>query len=352
MGDGGLHRVVRDVVTHHGEGRDEHPGGQRGRADPLRSLGEEYERHRAREDDRSGRDHPAGPEEPAQWCRGDRAEESAGGADPEGESDRAGREPEVATGEQHEQCHPHQVEEVDRGRAGETTAQIRMFEQVAHPGPGPGEQRLGCLVGHARGDVEAADPEGREHERQRVHEDRHRCGQPLHQQAADGGTAHERDRPGRRQLAVGLEELIPSDQPDEERRVRRPEHDARDPGQDRDHVELAEGEQVQPVRRREAEQQNRPGQVGGDHQWTLVRAVIDPRADEQRGQVRRPDRGGQEADLAGGGVEQGDGDQRQGEFGDAVAELGHALRGPKDPEAVVPPETGGGQGPHGVPRFR
>ena len=178
-----------------------------------------------------------------------------------------------------------------------------------------------------------ADQQRRAQERHGVDQHRHRGGEDLDEEAADRRAGDERGGPAGAELAVGVDVAVAVDQGHEERRVRGGEQHLPHPGQQRHHEQLGQRDHPEPVGDRQAEQHGRAQQVGEDQQTFAVRLPVHPGSEEQGEQVRRPDGGGQQADLGGRGGQRGDGDERQGEFADPVAELRDRLAGPELVEA-------------------
>ena len=264
------------------------------------------------------------------------------GADAEAEADQPGGQVQAPAGEDHDQRAGREREVVDRGRAAEDAAQHPVVQDVGQAGAGvlPQRRRGGAFLlvrpGHRRpGDLDPADEQRRPEERQRVGDQCHGRGQRLHQGAAQGGTGDEGGRAAGAQLAVRVEVVRPVDEQDEEGRVRRVEQHRCRTGEQRDDVQLHQRDAVEGERDRHGEQEHRPEQVGDHQQPLLVRLTVDPRTDEHRRQVGQPDQRGEHRDLARGRVQHQDGDQRERQLRDTVAELGHGVGEEERPERPV-----------------
>ena len=287
-------------------------------------------------------DRAADADPPGQRAGEHGAEQTAGGPDAEGEADDPGREPQLTTGEEDEERAGHQVEQVDRRGAGAARPAGR-----GPAGPGP------CR----RGSDAAARPRlvvstGRSGTLTRPISRADTAKVTASTSIATGAVTawirptghrrarHERCRAGAAEQAVGLDELVASHEADEEARVGRlVEHLAR-LRRAAHREELAQRDRPEEVRHRQAEQDDAAQQVGHDEQPALAHLVVDPGADEERQQVRRPDRGGEQTHRRGARVQGGHRDERQRELGDPVAELRDALPRPVGREPAVAPERG------------
>ena len=262
------------------------------------------------------------------------------GADAEAEADQPGGQVQAPAGEDHDQRAGREREVVDRGRAAEDAAQHPVVQRrrtgparaSCHSVAGVGALLLGGPGRRRPGDLDPADEQRRPEERQRVGEQRDRRGQRLHQRAAQGGAGDEGRRAAGAQLAVRVEVVGPVDEQDEEGRVRRVEQHRRRAGEQRDDVQLDQRDAVEGERDRHGEQEHRPEQVGDHQQPLLVRLPVDPRADEHRRQVGQPHQRGEHRDLARRRVQHQDGDQRERQLRDPVAELGHGVGEEERPE--------------------
>src|SRR2546430_1230719 len=201
----------------------------------------------------------------------------------------------------------------------------------------PDHRRTGRR-GRRLGGRDAADQQRGTEERHGIHGHRHRGGQGLDEPAAERRPDDERPRPAQAQLAVRVEVGLRGYQRHEERPVRHAEQHLTGAGEQRDDVELSQRDGTEQVRHRQAEQDDRAGQVGDDEQLAFAGTPVDPGADEEPEQVRQPDGGGQRTDLGCGRAEHGDRDQGQGQFGDPVAELRDRLADPQRPERPVVPQ--------------
>ena len=190
-------------------------------------------------------------------------------------------------------------------------------------------------------DLDRADGQGRSEERHRVDDHRHRCGERLDEQAAQRRTRDE--RPGARgaQQRVRLQVLVAADQPGEERRVGGLVEHAAGAEDQRNRIQQPHRHEPGQVRDGQDGDRCRLDEVGDDEEALLAPLVVHPRADDEREQVGRPDRRGQHADLGRAGVQRRDGDERQGQLGDPVAELRDGLSGPVGREPAVAPEGTG-----------
>ena len=140
------------------------------------------------------------------------------------------------------------------------------------------------------------------------------------------------------QQRVRLQVLVTADQPGEERRVGGLVEHAAGAEDQRDRVQQPHRHEPGQVRDGQDGDRCRLDEVRDDEEALLAPLVVDPRADDEREQVGRPDRRGQHADLGRAGVQRRDGDQRQGQLGDPVAELRDGLSGPVGREPAVAPE--------------
>ena len=130
------------------------------------------------------------------------------------------------------------------------------------------------------------------------------------------------------------------------------EHGA-DAGDQRDHVQLPDGQDPHELRERDGSQHGRADQVVDDEHPAKPHPVH-PRAggqpdDEERGGLER----GQQADLERRRMQHQDRDQRQCQLADHRAELADRLANPQPPEFEVMPQTAAppGRGAVGI-RFR
>ncbi len=173
--------------------------------------------------------------------------------------------------------------------------------------------------------------------RERVEEQRDRRCHRLDEDSGDGRPGDEGQRAAEAHLAVGVDDVPPRDDTDEERRPADVEHDREGPDSERDGVELGEAEHVERVGHRHRGEQQRPTDVGHDHELPPRLQPFDPDAGEEREeQVRHQLRGDEEAHLGRGRVQREDGDEREGQQRDLVAEHGDRLRRPELPELGLP----------------
>ena len=285
----------------------------------------------------------SGTDATGQPRREHRPDESADRADPEGQPDLPGVELEGPAGEEDDDRGRHEREEVHDGRAPERRPQVGMPPQepqsLDRPAPQPGP--LGGTLDRRFVDLDRADGQRRAQERHRVDDHRHRRGERLDEQAAQGGTGDERPGPRGAQQRVRLQVLVAPDQPGEEGRVGGlVEHPARAEDQG-DRIQQPHRHEPGHVRNGQHRDRGRLDEVRDDEEALLAALVVDPGADDEREQVGRPDRGGQHADLRRAGVQRRHRDERQRELGDAVAELRDGLAGPVRREPPVAPQRPG-----------
>ena len=108
------------------------------------------------------------------------------------------------------------------------------------------------------------------------------------------------------------------------------------PHQERDDEHVRERERVECVRDRDRPDQERAAEVGRDHDPPLARAAVGPGARVEREEEVRRELGGDEIPHLGRArVEGQDGDERQGDQADLVAEQRDGLTGPEAPELAV-----------------
>jgi len=92
------------------------------------------------------------------------------------------------------------------------------------------------------------------------------------------------------------------------------------------------------VRERQAEDDASLEQVGPDQQPPLALLGVHPRPDDEGQEVRSPHGGREQTDRRRAGVQHRHGDERQGQLGDPVAELGDGLTTPVRRESAVAPQ--------------
>ena len=186
----------------------------------------------------------------------------------------------------------------------------------------------------------AQDERGAE-ERQRVRDDRERCGEHLHQQAADARSAHVRQRPAAVDQRLPVQVPFRRDDRHEQRRVRHVEQDAQRPGAERDQVQLRHRQHVQRVADRDGGEQRGPAQVGADHRAPPPAAPVGPRAEVQpEQQAGQPFERGQVPHLGRLRVQHDDRRERQRDPRDLVAEHRDRRRAPVPPEHPLPQQRG------------
>ncbi len=170
--------------------------------------------------------------------------------------------------------------------------------------------------------------DGRDHERDGIHEDRERCADELDQAAGDAGAADLGDRRAGRELAVPLDDAIHADQGRDVRGVRRAEQGAEAALEEHDEVELLHPQGARRVGDRNRKQEERPGRVRAD-QERPPSDPVDPRAGEEPDEQHRQAAGHHDqCHLERPGAEHEQGDERHGRAGHDGAELGDGLAGP------------------------
>lgn len=107
-------------------------------------------------------------------------------------------------------------------------------------------------------------------------------------------------------------------------------------------IEVPESEGAEDMGDGDGDEEREPPQVCGDHDAAAVPAAVRPQArvhpEQQMGQ---PCRGSEVAHLSRVGVDDSDGDERDGEAGDLVAEAGHGLRAPVAAEGGIAQQADG-----------
>ena len=117
--------------------------------------------------------------------------------------------------------------------------------------------------------------------------------------------------------------------------------DAQRPHQERDDEHVRERERVECVGDRDRADQERAAEVGCDHDLPLAGALVGPGARVEREEEVRRELGGDEiAHLGGIRVERQDGDERQGDQADLVAEQRDGLAEPETAELRVLAQEG------------
>ena len=233
-----------------------------------------------------------------------------------------------------EQGEEDEVEEVDRRGREERREQRRGSSDEAETGGHLTVPRIlgGRFLGLDRAKVVRGQEEGHGVGGERV-----RRRQNLHDHAPDARTGDEREGSASCEQGVRLHVALARHHRDEEGVVRDEEEDAESTGEERDEVELREGQRVECVRDRDRPEQNGAPQVGGDHRLPAEAPAIDQRTGVQRKEQVRDERGrAQVAHLSRAGVQHEDRSEGQREQRDLVAEQRDRLAEPETAERQIP----------------
>ena len=233
----------------------------------------------------------------------------------------------------------HAAEQVRGAGAGHDLAQDRVPQDERQPFGDLGPQPLALV--EARRFLAGTDSEQGHHrhgvgDRVRGH-GRGRAEQ-ADQAAAQARACHLRERLGRAELAVPVDQVLLADQHGQVALVGHVEEDRAHARGDRDGVQLPQGERAERGGQRDRPDDQHPGHVAPDHQPPLGAPVDDGPSGQGYQREREGGRRGEQADLEGGRPEHDDRDQRQRELGDGRAHLADRLPAPQQQEVAVPPE--------------
>jgi hypothetical protein len=170
----------------------------------------------------------------------------------------------------------------------------------------------------------------------------HPGSEQAEQRAAEPWSGHLRERLRRTELAVAVMQPLPVDQRRHVALVRHVEEDGRQPGQQRDRVQLDHRQHAERGGGDHGAEDQHPGHVADDHQAAPGDPVDHETGRQRHQQEAGRSRRGQQADLEGRRVQQDDRGQRQRDDGDGRPDLADRLAGPEHHEVPVPPEAAAG----------
>ena len=224
-------------------------------------------------------------------------------------------------------------------RAARTIGEPRMNRAPADSAPWP------PLVGRRLPGLDPVQEERRAEEGQGVRGDRERRAQRLHEQAAQARAADEGEGAARVHQRRALHVLAGGHDGHRDRAVAGSEQGACHPRPERDAVQLGQREHVQCVADRDAGEQGRAADIGGDHENPAAAEPVSPgpgvHAEQQ---ARQPDGGGEEAHLSGTRVQHEHGGERQRDRADLIPEHRDGLRAPVAPERPLAQQRGNQRG--------
>ena len=189
--------------------------------------------------------------------------------------------------------------------------------------------------------VDASEEEGRDDVGARVDDERRGRRDGLHEQAADARSGDVRKSAAPVHDRPALDQALAWHERDVDRHVRDLEEDAQRADQERDDEHVRERERVERVGERQRAEQGGPAEVGGDHDVPLPLAPVGPGPRVERQEEVRCELCGDEVSHLGGArVEGQDGDERQGDHADLIAEQRDRLAEPETAELRVLAQEG------------